>query len=285
MTGCWAKAAGQGKAFPEEPGDIPGWIPEGPAPARSAIDLALWDRIARRRKEPLYKVLGLPKPPGLTTSFTIGIDEPEAMAGMAKQIPDYPIIKIKLGTDDDEARVRAIRQARPDAKLRVDANAGWTVEQALHHLAWLEKYDIELIEQPLAREQLKEMGEVQKRTKIPVVADESVQTMEDIEQLGAAGVAGINLKLMKVGGLTPALKILTRARELKMRVMLGCMIETSVGTTAMAHLAGAAEWIDLDAPLLISNDPFDGVRFDKNARISLPERAGIGAVKKEESRS
>ena len=282
MTGCWEKAAAQTQPLPETPEQIPSWIPDGPAPARSAIDLALWDRIGKRTGQPLYQLLGLPKPPGLVTSFTIGIETPETMAQMARQIPDYSIIKIKLGSDDDEGRVRAIREARPDAKLRVDANAGWTVEQALHHLAWLERYDIELIEQPLAREQLKEMGDVQKRTSIPVVADESVQTMEDIEQLGAAGVAGINLKLMKVGGLTPAVRILRRARELKMKVMLGCMIETSIGTTAMAHLAGAADWIDLDAPLLISNDPFDGVQFDKHARISVSDRPGIGAVKKAE---
>jgi L-alanine-DL-glutamate epimerase-like enolase superfamily enzyme len=283
MTGCWDAAAKKTERLPDRVEEIEGWIPEGPAPARSAIDLALWDRIGKKRGEPLWNVLGLPKPPGLVTSFTIGIETPGEMARMAREIPDYSIIKIKLGSDDDEGRVRAIREARPDAKLRVDANAGWTVDQAIHHLGWLEKYDIELIEQPLAREQLKEMGEVQRRTSIPVVADESVQTMEDIEQLGAAGVAGINLKLMKVGGLSPGIRILKRARELKMKVMLGCMSETSIGTTAMAHLAGAADWVDLDAPLLISNDPFDGVRFDKNARISVPaDRPGIGAVKKAE---
>lgn len=282
MTSCWDAAAKQAAKLPDRPEDFAGWIPDGPAPARSAIDLSLWDRLGKKRGEPLYKLLGLPRPPGLISSFTIGIETPAEMARMAREIPDYSIIKIKLGSDDDEGRVRAIREARPDAKLRVDANAGWTVDQALHHLGWLEKYDIELIEQPLAREQLKEMGDVQKRTSIPVVADESVQTMDDIEQLGAAGVAGINLKLMKVGGLTPAVRILKRARELKMKVMLGCMIETSVGTTAMAHLAGAADWVDLDAPLLISNDPFDGVQFDKNARISVPDRPGIGATKKAE---
>lgn len=282
MTGCWDAAAKQDRPLPDCPEDIEAWIPAGPAPARSAIDLALWDRIGKKTGQPLYRLLNLPKPPSLVTSFTIGIETPDEMARMAREIPDYSIIKIKLGSDDDEGRVRAIREARPDAKLRVDANAGWTVDQAIHHLAWLEKYDIELIEQPLAREQLKEMGDVQKRTSIPVVADESVQTMDDIEQLGAAGVAGINLKLMKVGGLTPGIRILKRARELKMKVMLGCMIETSVGTTAMAHLAGAADWIDLDAPLLISNDPFDGVQFDKNARISVPDRPGIGATRKPE---
>jgi L-alanine-DL-glutamate epimerase-like enolase superfamily enzyme len=237
----------------------------------------LHDRIARRRETPLFRLLDLPKPPAIATSFTIGIDEPEAMAAMASQIADYPIIKIKLGSDDDEARVKAIRSARPDAALRVDANAGWTREQALAHLGWLEKYNIELIEQPLPREQIEQMGELQKRTSIPIVADESVQTMDDVERLGAAGVKGINLKLMKVGGLGPALRILRRARELNLRVMLGCMIETSLGATAMAHLAGMAEWIDLDSPLLISNDPYDGIHYDRHARLHMPDRVGIGA--------
>jgi L-alanine-DL-glutamate epimerase-like enolase superfamily enzyme len=278
MTTCWQRAAASEAPFPDEVSGIEAWIPEGPAPARSAIDLALHDRIARRQGKPLYQLLDLPKPPALTTSFTIGIDTPDAMAAMARQIADYAVIKIKLGTDDDEPRVRAIREARPDAKLRVDANAGWTVEQSVDHLRWLEKYDLELIEQPLPREQIEQMGEVQRHTAIPVVADESVQSLDDVERLAAAGVRGINLKLMKVGGLGPAMKILRRARELDLRVMLGCMIETSLGTTAMAHLAGLANWIDLDAPLLISNDPFDGVRFDKHARITVSERPGIGAM-------
>lgn len=281
MTTAWQRAAESSVPFPDDVSGIESWIPEGPAPARSAIDLALHDRIARRQGKPMYQLLGLPKPPALTTSFTIGIDTPEAMGAMAKQIADYGVIKIKLGPEDDEPRVRAIREARPDAKLRVDANAGWTADEAISHLKWLEKYDIELIEQPLPREQIEQMGEVQRRTSIPVIGDESVQSMDDVERLGKAGVAGINLKLMKVGGLGPAIRILRRAAELKLRVMLGCMIETSLGTTAMAHLAGLAEWVDLDAPLLISNDPFDGVQFDKHGRMTVPERSGIGAVAKE----
>jgi L-alanine-DL-glutamate epimerase-like enolase superfamily enzyme len=280
MTTCWTKAAAQDKPLPDRIEDIPGWLPEGPAPARSALELALYDRIGKKRGQPLYQLLGLPRPPELATSFTIAIDTPDAMAEMARQIPDYKIIKLKLGSNDDEARVRAVREARPDVKLCVDANAGWSVDQAIKHLAWLEKYDLELIEQPLPKEQMREMGEVQKRTRIPIVADESVQSLYDVEQMGAAGVKGINLKLMKVGGLTPALRILKRAKELDMRVMLGCMIETSIGTTAMAHLAGSADWLDLDAPLLITNDPFDGLKYDRNARVSIPDRPGIGVIKK-----
>ena len=280
MTACWQRAAEQDRPLPDEVTEIAAWLPEGPAPARSALELALWDRIGKRRGVPLYQLLGLPKPPNLATSFTISIETPATMARMARQIAEYGVIKLKLGSDDDESRVAAVREARPDAKIRVDANAGWTLKDAIAHLKWLERYDLELVEQPLPREQLAEMGEVQKHTKIPIVADESVQTLGDIEQLGAAGVAGINLKLMKVGGLTPALAILKRARELNVRVMLGCMIETSIGTTAMAHVAGAAEWIDLDAPLLITNDPFDGLTYDRHARITVPDRPGIGAVRK-----
>jgi L-alanine-DL-glutamate epimerase-like enolase superfamily enzyme len=279
MTAYWRHAAASEAPFPEKADQIARWIPDGPAPARSAVDLALFDRLAKRQAAPLYKFLGLPYPPALATSFTIGIDSPDAMAQMARQIPDYGVIKIKLGSTDDESRVRAIREARPDAKLRVDANAGWTVDHAIHHLRWLERYDPELIEQPLPRELIAEMGEVQRHTRVPVVADESVQTVEDVERLAAAHVRGINVKLMKVGGLSPALAILRRARELEMKIMLGCMIETSLGTTAMAHLAGLADWIDLDAPLLISNDPFDGITYDRHARITVPDRPGIGALR------
>jgi L-alanine-DL-glutamate epimerase-like enolase superfamily enzyme len=276
MTGCWQRAAESSRPLPESIEEIEGWLPEGPAPARCGLELALYDRIGKKRGLPLWKLLALPQPPNLPTAFTIGIDKPEPMAAMAKKIAAYPIIKLKLGSDDDEARVRAVREARPDARLFIDANAAWDVETALKNLAWLEKYRIELIEQPLGRDKHEDMGVVQRRTSIPVVGDESVQAMEDVERLGAAGVRGVNLKLMKVGGLTPGLRILKRARELKMAVMLGCMIETSIGITAMAHLAGLADWLDLDAPLLISNDPFNGVTFDENAKINVPDQPGIG---------
>jgi L-alanine-DL-glutamate epimerase-like enolase superfamily enzyme len=280
MTECWRAAAEKREPLPERVEDVPAWIPDGPAPSRCALELALIDRIGRRAGVPLYQLLGLPKPAALPTTFTIAIDEPDAMARMAAQIAKYPLIKLKLGSDDDEARVRAVRQAQPDAKLCVDANAGWTIEEALGHLKWLEQYDIELIEQPLPKEQIEGLGEVQVHTRIPVVADESVQSIEDVERLGRAGVKGINLKIMKLGGLTPALAILKRARELEMKIMLGCMIETSIGITAMAHLAGLADWLDLDSPLLITNDPFAGIAYDEHARITVPDRPGIGAVKK-----
>jgi L-alanine-DL-glutamate epimerase-like enolase superfamily enzyme len=203
------------------------------------------------------------------------------MARMALQVSQYPILKVKLGSDEhDVDRLAAIRAARPDVKLRIDANAGWTLENALSYVRELEPFNLEMIEQPLQKDDIEGMGRVQAATHIPIVADESVQTMQDINSLAAAGVAGINLKLMKVGGLAPALEMLVRARELGLRVMLGCMIETSIGTTAMAHLGGLAEWLDLDAPVLISNDPFEGMTFDQSATVRIPERPGIGVVLK-----
>ena len=250
----------------------------GPAPARAAVDLALHDRLARRRGVPLYRLLDLPAPTALPTSFTIAIAEPDEMARLAVEAARYPILKLKLGSDDDAARLAAVRAARPDARLRVDANAGWSAEEAVARLRQIERYELEMVEQPTAKHDIAGMGYVQAHTELPIVADESVQSLADLEALAAAGVRGINLKLMKVGGLAPGVAMLRRARELGLKVMLGCMIETSLGTTAMAHLAGLADWLDLDAPLLIADDPFDGLTYGEAAQVHVPERPGIGAV-------
>ena len=273
----WQAAAGSQRELPEEAAGVPGWVDaQGPAPARCALEMALYDRIARLQGVPLYRLLEIPSPARLATSFTIAMDTPQQMAEMAASRPETPIFKIKLGSEDDLARLRAIRQARPDAKLRVDANAGWSLAESLRILPQLEEFNLELIEQPLPKNEILGLGEVQRHTSVPVVADESVQTLEDIERLAAAGVAGVNIKLMKVGGLTPALRMIRRARALGLRIMLGCMIETSLGSTAMAHFSGLAEWVDLDAPLLIRNDPFCGLTYDTNLVLSVPERPGIG---------
>lgn len=278
MEAYWTAVSQQTTPFPDDPADIPAWVgTDGPAPARAAVDLALHDRIGRLRGLPLYRLLDLPQPAALPTSFTLGINTPEIMAQMAREVAHYPIIKVKLGGDgDDAARLAAVRAARPDARLRIDANAGWSPETAVSLLEKLLPYDLEMVEQPVPKADIAGMGFVQARLDVPVVADESVQTLANVEELAAVGVRGINLKLMKVGGLTPGLRILHRARELGMQVMLGCMVETSLGTTAMAHLSGLADWIDLDAPLLIRNDPFVGVHFDADGTIHVPERPGIG---------
>ena len=278
MIQYWRKMAARSEPFPDEPAAIAEWVgQDGPAPARCALDLALHDRIGRLRHQPLYQLLDLPQPKRLTSSFTIGIDTPENMALQAQK-SGYPIIKIKLGSEGDVARVAAIRAVRPDAELCVDANGGWSAAEAVKHIQAMADYRLTFVEQPVPKDDIDGMGYVQSQVDLPIVADESVQTIADVERLAALGVQGINLKLMKVGGITPGLQMLRRARELGMRIMLGCMMETSIGVTAMANLAGLADWLDLDAPLLIRNDPFRGVTYDAQAHMQLPDRPGIGVI-------
>lgn len=279
MVAFWQATAMRYDPLPDDPAAIVAWVgDQGPAPARAAVDLALHDRIGRQRGLPLYRLLDLPRPQPLPTSFTLSLGEPAEMAEMAAAAAAYPVLKLKLGAADDAACVAAVRAARPDARLRADANAAWPADEAVRRVAALQRYGLELIEQPVAREDFDGLGQVQAHTRIPVVADESVQALADVERLAAAGVAGVNLKLMKTGGLAPCLAMLRRARILGMKVMLGCMVETSLGATAMAHLAGLADWLDLDAPLLIANDPFQGIWFDEEAGVNLPEGAGIGVT-------
>ncbi len=280
MIGFWDAAAQRQDALPEDVDRIETWVGlDGPAPARCALELALYDRIARQRGLALWQLLDVPIPTPQPTSFTIAVDTPEGMARMATEMAALPVIKVKLaGDSEDEDRLAAIRAARPEASLRVDANAGWSFDVAVEYLRRMEKYNLEMVEQPLAKDAIEDMGLLQSRTSIPIVADESVQSLADVARLADAGVSGINVKLMKVGGLTPALRMIHLARERGMRIMLGCMVETSLGTTAMAHLIGLAEWFDLDAPLLISNDPFEGLTYTDQARLILPERNGIGVI-------
>lgn len=286
MAAFWVKAAERTEPFPDSPAEIAAWIgEEGPAPARSALDLALHDRIGRQQGVPLYELLELPPPKPMPTAFTVSIDTPEEMARQAAQVKAYPIIKVKLGSDDDAARLAAVRAARPDARLFIDANAAWSPDVAVEQLEKLLPNNLELVEQPVSKGDFDGLGYVQARIPVPVVADESVQTPMDIARLAGVGVKGINLKLMKVGGLSTCLLMLRRARELNMKIMLGCMVETSLGVTAMAHLSGLADWLDLDAPLLIGNDPFDGVSYDQQATITLPDQPGIGVLLRNVSES
>ncbi|MEA3350574.1 MAG: dipeptide epimerase [Chloroflexota bacterium] len=279
MTTLWSKAAQNEIPFPDNPAKIAAWIgDEGPAPAKCALDLALHDRIAKKQNIPLYRLLGLSKPVPIATAFTIGIASPEEMAKIAAENAQYPVIKLKLGSDDDIARVAAVRSARPDARIYVDANAGWMPEEAVRLAKALAPYHLDMIEQPVAKDDIEGMGYVQANTEIPIVADESVCTLADVEALAKAGIKGINLKLMKIGGLIPALEMLQRGKELGLKIMLGCMSETALGVTAMAHLTAYADWIDLDAPLLIKNNPFKGLRYDEQALIHIPDQAGIGVA-------
>lgn len=254
--------------------------PPGSRAARAAIDVALHDLWGKKLGAPLYKLFGINPARIPPTSFTIGIDEPEAMAEQAKSC-GYPILKIKLGSPNDQAILAAIRNAT-NAKIRVDVNAGWTREQALDIIPKLVEYDLEHIEQPLAtndvegyfwlKRKLREL-----RVNTPIFADESAKNAHDVAKLAGA-VDGVVVKVMKSEGIRDTLKMIHTARAHDMRIMLSCMIESSVGVTAAAHLAPLCDSVDLDGPLLIKNDPYRGVHYD-GAKMSLPDGAGIGVAR------
>lgn len=251
--------------------------PAGSRAARAAIDEALHDLWGKKLGQPLYKLFGLNPRKLPLTSFTIGIDEPEVMAEQVKATK-YPIIKIKLGSEKDEAIVAAIRNVT-NARLLVDANAGWTRERALQIIPRLLEYDLELIEQPLAVDDvegyfwLKQKLRGQ-RVNIPIFADETAKTSHDVVKLAGA-IDGVVVKTMKSEGIREALRMIHTARAHNMRIMLGCFIESSVGVTAAAHLAPLCDYADLDGPLLIKNDPYRGLQYD-GARFSLPDGPGLG---------
>ena len=252
-------------------------VMRGNAAARAAVDMALYDLIGQRLGVPIYQLLGLNPVRTPVTSFTIGLDSPAEMARKVRQARQFPVFKIKLGTPNDLEIVRAIRDVT-DARLRVDANAAWTPKQAIKTINALEPYDIEFVEQPVAASDLDGLRLVREHTAIPIFADESCVTLEDVPQM-AGRVDGINIKLMKCGGISQALKMIATARALHLQVMLGCMIESSVSITAAAQISPLVDYADLDGALLVADDPFDGVTFDRG-KLVLPERPGLGVRKR-----
>jgi L-alanine-DL-glutamate epimerase-like enolase superfamily enzyme len=252
---------------------------EGSRAARAAVDIALHDALGKRLGSSLSRMLGLAGLPLPPTSFTIAITAPDELVARVQAAAAYPILKVKLGTDRDLAIVRTIRETAPRAIIRVDANAAWTVTQALELIPQLAELGVELVEQPLAVDDIAGMRTLKRaRLPLPIVADESVKAPSDIVRLADA-VDGVNVKLMKTGGIRGALAAIETARSCGLRIMLGCMIETSVGATAAAHLAGLAEWVDLDGPLLIADDPFVGLSFT-GAAMTLPAGPGLGVTER-----
>ncbi len=257
--------------------DILNGLPPGSRSARAAIDIALHDLLGQRLGVPLWKLFGLNPTRLPQTSFTIAMDTPELMAQRARE-SGFPILKIKLGSADDEAMVRAIRAATP-AKLRVDANAGWTRAQAAALIPRLAQYDLELVEQPLAVGDIEGLRWLRaQKLGVPLFADESIKTARDVaEHVG--GVDGVVIKLMKTSGLREAQRAMAVARAHDLQVMVSCMVETSVGVTAAAHLAPLCDLADLDGPLLISNDPYAGLSYD-GATMILPDGPGLGVTRR-----
>ncbi len=245
------------------------------AAARAAIDMALYDLVGKLLGVPVYKLLGLNPAKTPSTSFTIGLDTPAEMARKARQAQDFPILKVKLGSRQDLDCIKAIRDVS-NATIRVDANAGWTVKEALKLIEALQPYHIEFVEQPLPPADLDGLRLLREQSNIPIFADESCVTVEDIPRV-AGCVDGINIKLMKCGGIRQALKMIHTARAHQLQIMLGCMIESSLAITAAAHLSPLVDYADLDGHLLIANDPYQGVRVEAG-KLVLPDEPGLGVV-------
>ena len=241
--------------------------------AKCAIDIALHDLASKVAEVPLHVFLGLPRelPP---TDFTIGIDAPAVVAERASRAAHFPALKIKVGGPADLATLEAVR-AVFSGPIRVDANTGWSPEDAVALLPDLERLGVELIEQPFRARRLDQLRQLQEQSSLPIVADESAVTIEDLDGLVGV-VAGINVKLAKCGGVGPARRMLERARELGFRTFLGCMEETSVGIAASAAVASLADWIDLDGNLLLAADPFAGLVLGADCRWQLSGKPGLG---------
>jgi L-alanine-DL-glutamate epimerase-like enolase superfamily enzyme len=245
--------------------------------AKAAVDMAVYDIMGKMLGVPVYKLLGATARRTPHTSFTIGLDTPAQMAKKALLAKDYPILKIKVGTRHDLDIIKAIRDVT-NAVLRVDANAGWTPKEAIKNIEALLPYNIEFVEQPVASHDLKGLKMVRENSPLPIIADESCVTVEDIPRV-ADCVDGINIKLMKCGGILPALKMIHVARAHNLRIMIGCMIESSLAITAAAHLTPLVDYADLDGHLLIDDDIYDGVKVE-NGKLVLPERPGLGVIEK-----
>ncbi len=242
--------------------------------AKAALDIALMDWVGKALNVPLYRLFGFDTRKAPVTSFSIGIDTVEMIRKKVKEAEPYPILKIKVGTDRDEEIIQAVRSVT-NKPIRVDANEGWkSKEEALEKIQWLKDQGVEFIEQPMPATMLAETAWLRERSPMPIIADEAVKTAADIPKLAQA-YDGINIKLMKSGGILEALRMIHIAKALGMKIMLGCMIESSVAISAAAHLAPMVDYADLDGNLLISNDPFSGVKVD-HGKLVYNDKPGLG---------
>lgn len=241
--------------------------------AAAAFDAALHELAARRLGVPVRELLGIGKRELAPTSWTIGNDPIDEALEKVEAARHFEVLKLKMGLPGDRELLRALRGATRQA-IRVDANEGWTLDEAGARLDELAELEVELVEQPLKWDQLEEMKELKKRSPVPLVADESLHHAGDIPRLAEA-FHGINLKLAKCGGLAPALAIIATARAHGLKILLGCMIESSLGIATALAIAPLVDWIDLDGSLLIANDPFKGLKLN-GGRLLLPEGPGFG---------
>jgi len=241
--------------------------------AQSALDMAAWDLWGKLHGWPVWRLWGLSLDDLPPSDYTIGIDALDVMVAKLAEFPGWPVYKIKLGTPDDLDIVRRLREVT-DAAFRVDANCGWTADEAIRNAAALRELGVEYVEQPLGPEDRRGMRQVYARSVLPVIADESCRGEADVDACRGL-FHGVNVKLVKCGGLTSARRMLLRARELGMKTMIGCMTESSVGISAVAQLLPLVDYADLDGALLLARDCAAGVTIDRG-RVVFPEENGCG---------
>ncbi|WP_114747950.1 dipeptide epimerase [Pleomorphovibrio marinus] len=242
--------------------------------AQCAMDIAAWDLYAKSKGKKLYEFWGLNPANIPLSNFTIGIAPLPKMVEKMKEM-EWPIYKIKLGTDHDLDIVRELRK-HTDAVFRIDANCAWTADQAISYSKELKELGVEFMEQPLAKDDLEGMRKVFKESKLPIIADESCIVPSDVKKCHGL-FHGINVKLVKAGGITPGLKMLAEAKSLNMKTMVGCMTESSVGISAIAHLAPLLDYVDMDGAMLLAKDIAEGVIITPE-KVIFPDRPGTGAL-------
>ena len=242
--------------------------------AKASVDIALHDLLGKIMGQPWYKIWGLNPEKAPSTSFTIGIDTAEVVRQKVDEAAPYNVLKVKMGLDNDKELVDIIR-SKTDRPICVDANQGWNdKEKALEMCHWLSERNCLFVEQPMPKEMIEETAWLRERSPLPIIADEFLQRLPDVRR-AAEAYDGINIKLMKSTGMHEAYKMAVLARSLGMKVMLGCMTETSCAVTAAAQLAPMVDWADLDGNLLIANDLFDGIKIVEG-KVTIPNRPGIG---------
>lgn len=244
--------------------------------AKASVDIALHDLLGKIMGQPWYKIWGLSPEKAPNTSFTIGIDTAEVVRKKVDEAAPYKVLKVKMGLDNDKELVEIIR-SKTDRPICVDANQGWDdKEKALEMCHWLAERNCLFVEQPMPKEKIEETAWLRERSPLPIIADEFLQRLPDVLRAKEA-YDGINIKLMKSTGMHEAYKMAVLARSLGMKVMLGCMTETSCAVSAAAQLAPMVDWADLDGNLLIANDCFDGMKI-VDGKVTLTDRPGIGVL-------
>jgi L-alanine-DL-glutamate epimerase-like enolase superfamily enzyme len=245
--------------------------------AKASVDIAIHDLAGKLMNQPWYRIWGLDPRKTPDTSFTIGIDTPEVVREKVREATQFRILKVKLGQKNDREMIETVR-SETDRPVCVDVNQGWTDRNmALEMIQWLKEKGVVFVEQPMPKEAIDDIAWLTANSPLPVIADEAVQTVADLKKIDGV-YSGINVKLMKCGGMHAAHTMISMARALQMKVMIGCMTETSCAVTAAAQLSPLVDWADLDGNLLIDNDLFEGLKI-RDGKIILPELPGIGITK------